>query len=304
MYKYKTIIFNFDSVLFKSTRKKTMIDLLHKLQVEGFTLCLYSELTYDQLEDVFVEEGLLSLFDIIMSGAMGLTKAQLIKQILEESCSCSAMIVGDHMTDYEAAADTGCLYIGVRVGLGGKERDIYKLIKKVNSSDQEKQNISHRVKLKPVEVKDMDEIIAIHKEAEAEELLGVTQLPQQEDFIDHKKRCYVILSEKEEFIGIVELFNCSWKNRRAELSILLKESERGKGYGYEAVQAILDIGFDECGFNRIYLRVLEYNIRAIECYKKAGFVLEGICREESLRGGKFVNQIQMSILRSEWMKRI
>ncbi len=111
----------------------------------------------------------------------------------------------------------------------------------------------------------------------------------------------MILDKKEEFVGIVELFNLSWKNRRAELSIIIKYSYRGKGYGNEAIKKILDIGFGEFGFNRIWLRVLEHNTRAIECYKKVGFVQEGICREESLRMGQFKNQVQMSILRSEWI---
>lgn len=108
------------------------------------------------------------------------------------------------------------------------------------------------------------------------------------------------MDENDDFIGIVELYNLSWKNRRAELSIIIKSSVRGMGYGYEALNNILELGFYELGLNRIWLRVLEYNRRAIELYKRVGFVQEGINRKESFRNGQYFSQIQMSILKSEW----
>ena len=138
---------------------------------------------------------------------------------------------------------------------------------------------------------------------EVREMLGVIELPDENYLKKNNNLCYIILDEKDDFIGIVEFFNLSWKNRRAELSIIIKSSFRGKGYGYEAVKKMLDIGFTEVGLNRIWLRVLENNHRAIELYKRIGFIQEGINREESLRKGQFISQIQMSILKSEWVKK-
>jgi RimJ/RimL family protein N-acetyltransferase len=136
---------------------------------------------------------------------------------------------------------------------------------------------------------------------EAREMLNVVELPKIEDYSSKNSLCYVVLGEKREFIGVAELFNISWKNRRAELSIAINPSMRGKGYGYEALKKLLYTGFKEQGMHRIWLRVLENNEKAINLYKKAGFVQEGICRSESLRKGQFINQIQMSILLSEWV---
>ena len=134
-------------------------------------------------------------------------------------------------------------------------------------------------------------------------MLGVTELPDKEYLTTKNTKCYVILNHSREFVGIIEFFNTSWRNRRAELSIIIKREYRGKGYGTEAIEKILNIGFGELGFNRIWLRVLEYNRQAIVSYIKAGFIEEGICREESIRFGKFKNQVQMSILRNEWLHR-
>lgn len=157
-----------------------------------------------------------------------------------------------------------------------------------------------KISLEPMENKYIDEVRKMHTDSVAQEMLGIVSLPDLSCYTDENSKCYSILTENNEFAGMVELFNISWKNRRAEFSIAIKPSLRGNGYGYEAVRMMLYIGFYELGLNRIWLRVLEHNNHAISLYEKAGFVKEGICREESLRGGRFINQIQMSILKREW----
>lgn len=159
-----------------------------------------------------------------------------------------------------------------------------------------------RLEFEKVEKKHLSKICRILEDDEAAEMLGVTELPKEKDYKDKNNISYAILDEKQEFIGVVELFNISWKNRRAEFSIIIKPSMRGKGYGYEAIKKILKIGFEEHGMSRIWLRVLETNKKAINLYKKMGFLQEGICRSESLRRGQSINQLQMSILIGEWIE--
>jgi RimJ/RimL family protein N-acetyltransferase len=159
----------------------------------------------------------------------------------------------------------------------------------------------YRIELKTAKEEDLGDIRKLHEEDYIKEMLGVVELPDENYLKSRNTICYLITNENREFAGIIEFINISWKNRRAELSITIKSECRGKGYGYEAIMKILDIGFGELGFNRIWLRVLEYNRQAINCYIKAGFLKEGICREESMRLGKFKNQVQMSLLRNEWL---
>lgn len=161
----------------------------------------------------------------------------------------------------------------------------------------------YRIELKTAVEEDLDDIRKVHEEDYVKEMLGVTELPDKEYFKTKNTKCYVILNHTREFLGIIEFFNISWRNRRAEVSIIIKREYRRKGYGTEAIEKILDIGFGELGFNRIWLRVLDYNRQAIVSYIKAGFIEEGVCREESIRFGKFKNQVQMSILRNEWLYR-
>ncbi len=51
------------------------------------------------------------------------------------------------------------------------------------------------------------------------------------------------------------------------------------------------------------LRVLEYNKRAIRCYEKCGFIVEGIDREGALIEDKFESDLFMSILDYEYKNR-
>lgn len=157
------------------------------------------------------------------------------------------------------------------------------------------------IELKEVEQKYLYEIGKMLQEDEARKMLGVISLPALNDYKGRDNISKVIVSESNEFIGIIELFNISWRNRRGELSIAIKPEMRRKGYGYAAINQILEIAFLELGMNRVWLRVIETNTKAINLYKKIGFVQEGICRDESLRKGQFINQIQMSILAREWI---
>jgi len=49
--------------------------------------------------------------------------------------------------------------------------------------------------------------------------------------------------------------------------------------------------------------VYEYNERAIRCYEKCGFQLEGREREGAYRHGRYWDVLRMSILQQEWAER-
>jgi len=105
-------------------------------------------------------------------------------------------------------------------------------------------------------------------------------------------------------IGNVGLHRIDWKNRVATLGVVIGEREYwGRGYGTEAVRAMLRYAFGELGLNRVELETYEFNPRAIRCYEKAGFVREGVRRRALYREGKFHDVILMGILRSEFQER-
>lgn len=102
-------------------------------------------------------------------------------------------------------------------------------------------------------------------------------------------------------IGTARLHHVDEQNRRARYAIgIFDPSAWGKGFGTEATRLVLRYAFENLRLHRVDLRVLAYNHRAIACYKKCGFVQEGVEREGALIAGQWQNDVIMSILEHEY----
>jgi RimJ/RimL family protein N-acetyltransferase len=101
-------------------------------------------------------------------------------------------------------------------------------------------------------------------------------------------------------VGGIGLHVVDWPNRCAELGIVIGNRDFwGAGYGTDATRALVRWAFDELNLNRVWLRVLEDNVRGIRCYEKVGFRVEGRLRQDRFREGRYVDTIVMGILRGE-----
>ncbi len=92
---------------------------------------------------------------------------------------------------------------------------------------------------------------------------------------------------EDKLIGFVVLFGIKWSNQTAEMAIGIGEAEyRGKGYGQDTLQLILNYAFSELNLHRVGLTVMDYNEAAIRAYERAGFVREGARRQMVHREGR------------------
>ena len=104
-------------------------------------------------------------------------------------------------------------------------------------------------------------------------------------------------------VGHVGLLGVDAHHKRAELAISIGEKECwSRGYGTDAISAVLRHGFATLGLRRIDLHTDADNARGIRCYEKAGFVREGVMRERRLRYGEPVDMVVMGALREEWLE--
>jgi RimJ/RimL family protein N-acetyltransferase len=97
-------------------------------------------------------------------------------------------------------------------------------------------------------------------------------------------------------IGIVSVSKIDLRNASAALRIRLEEKSWDKGYGTEAVRETAKFMFERMNLRRVWLRVDEGNARAIRCYEKCGFALEGVLREDHIRDGAWRNSLVMSLI--------
>ena len=111
----------------------------------------------------------------------------------------------------------------------------------------------------------------------------------------------VVLKESDALIGSCGLFGIDQISRRAELGILIGPDEmKNRGYGTEAVRLLTRWGFLQLNLNRIFLRVMVGNDGALRSYEKAGFLLEGRCRQSFYRDGSYRDELIYAILREEY----
>jgi len=86
----------------------------------------------------------------------------------------------------------------------------------------------------------------------------------------------------------------------ADASFWIGRGYRDAGLGTEALPLALDYAFSELDLHKVFLRVLDFNARAIHVYEKCGFRQEGLLREEMYSEDAWHHLIYMGILRHEY----
>ena len=133
----------------------------------------------------------------------------------------------------------------------------------------------------------------------------IMTLEKEKEYIanhmDNEASLNIVTLDKDKLIGTVGLEHIDHVNMTATLGIFIgDEKEREKGYGTEAIKLILDYGFNYLNLNNIKLDVIEFNERAIACYKKCGFKEYGRRRKCEFIDGKYYDRISMDILKEEF----
>jgi diamine N-acetyltransferase len=94
------------------------------------------------------------------------------------------------------------------------------------------------------------------------------------------------------------------RNRLAECGLFIGPRKHwDKRYGRDILLTLLRYGFETHNLNRVQLRVMEFNARAIHLYEKIGFVREGSMREAHFYKGRYWDMRLYAILRREWEAR-
>ena len=112
--------------------------------------------------------------------------------------------------------------------------------------------------------------------------------------------CKWIIEYNGNCIGVTGLRPYKEDNK-ARFSIEIYDTSLyGWGIGTNVTKMVLNYAFNILEYHKVFLRVLDYNTRAIKCYEKCGFMKEGIDIEGALINGTYCNDIYMGIIKSDY----
>lgn len=80
-------------------------------------------------------------------------------------------------------------------------------------------------------------------------------------------------------------------------------TEKGQGFGKGALEEIKKLSFEEWKAHRLWLDVIDHNVRAQGLYSAVGFQREGVLREAYFREGQPLTVVIMSILAQEYFEK-
>lgn len=98
-------------------------------------------------------------------------------------------------------------------------------------------------------------------------------------------------------LGSVYIRDIDRLHNKAEYGIFIgEESARGRGIGTAAAALMLEYCFRVEKLHRVYLRAFASNARAIRSYEKAGFVREGLLKEDVRIDGEYRDMVWMAAI--------
>lgn len=159
--------------------------------------------------------------------------------------------------------------------------------------------------LRAVEESDNAMLLSLINDPDTEMMLGGSSWPvseaEQLKWFEHQERsrdvlrCIVALKENGKAIGTIILSDIDQKNATGHIHIKMsKDGGRGKGYGTDAVNTMVQYAFEELRLNCIYANILSYNEASIKLFERCGFKRDGVLRQRVFKKGRFVDMLAYS----------
>ena len=113
------------------------------------------------------------------------------------------------------------------------------------------------------------------------------------------RREFAIETMDGKHIGNCVYYDVKWDKREAELGVMIGDrSYWDKGYGADAITTLLNHIFRQTNLERVYLKTLDWNMRAQKCFQKCSFKPYGNMARD---GYSFV---LMEIHRKQWQEQV
>ena len=166
--------------------------------------------------------------------------------------------------------------------------------------------IGEKILLRAIEISDKETLLNIINDSETENSLGGWSFPvssfNQEDWIKNQKpnseilRCMIDDKNNKQVLGTAILSEIDYKNGNTEIHIKLTGEVRGKGYGADTINTLIDYAFNELRMKCVYAHINAYNTPSVKLFEKCGFVSEGKLRNRIFKNGNYHDILVLSII--------
>ncbi len=117
------------------------------------------------------------------------------------------------------------------------------------------------------------------------------------DVFEAKQLRLVISNYNDEALGMIDLFDFDFKNSRAGVGILVKEStNRQQGFGKEALQLLVNYSFEHLNLHQLYCNITEDNKASISLFTSQGFEKVGLKKDWNSVNGIYQNEYLFQLI--------
>jgi ribosomal-protein-alanine N-acetyltransferase len=170
-----------------------------------------------------------------------------------------------------------------------------------------------RVRLRPLRETDAPALFALHGDPQVMRYWSTTAWTSMDDAFEHLRHAErvqadgaypwgIALSDTDELVGSVSLFNISKTHRRAELGYSLASAHWGHGLAGEALRLALTYVFDVLELERVEADTDPRNIGSRRLLERMGFVLEGTMRKRWFVADEWCDTSWYGLLREEFVR--
>ena len=159
-------------------------------------------------------------------------------------------------------------------------------------------------------LQDAEQLMKLKNDKESALLLGgvhaeysLDDIIRWIDFHNSKKDELLLViedTESSKLIGHVGLYKIDDLAKKTEYGILIADKDyKGKGVGTACTQCLTNYAFDQLGMHKVTAEVLTENKASYAMFKKCGYIVDGILRDEVFKNGRYYDVYSLSILNTE-----
>lgn len=115
--------------------------------------------------------------------------------------------------------------------------------------------------------------------------------------IFESKQLRLVITLKDEVIGLIDLFNFHPLHKRAGIGVVIAaEKNRNKGYAKDALKTLISYCFKHLQLHQVYCNIGEFNKASIALFEQLGFEKCGIKKAWNLINGRYQNELMYQLI--------